>query len=120
MPGSLLSRRLMFLKWLSPVYSNMWVRVGAQLQRQSCVECWPTILPSPEERNESMLRFDRRLISHLDWTLLLLTLTLLSIGVMAVYSATYENGHRLSPWATRQISRAIRGLMGMFAALAIH
>lgn len=66
-----------------------------------------------------MLKFDRRLISHLDWTLLLLTLMLLSIGVMAVYSATYESGHRLSPWATRQLSWAVLGLIGMFAAFAI-
>jgi rod shape determining protein RodA len=66
-----------------------------------------------------MLRFDRRLISHLDWSLLLLTLTLLSIGVMAVYSATYESGHRLSPWVTRQLSWAVLGLVGMLVAFAI-
>src|SRR3954467_2300699 len=66
-----------------------------------------------------MLKFDRRLISHLDWTLLLLTLMLLSIGVLAVYSATYQSGHRLSPWATRQLSWAALGLIGMFAAFAV-
>ncbi|MBI3798597.1 MAG: rod shape-determining protein RodA [Deltaproteobacteria bacterium] len=66
-----------------------------------------------------MLKFDRRLISHLDWLLLLLTLMLLGIGVMAVYSATYQSGHRLSPWATRQLSWAALGLIGMFAAFAI-
>jgi rod shape determining protein RodA len=66
-----------------------------------------------------MLKFDRRLISHLDWTLLLLTLMLLSIGVLAVYSATYQSGHRLSPWATRQLSWAALGLIGMFVAFAV-
>ncbi len=66
-----------------------------------------------------MLRFDRRLISHLDWLLLLLILLLLGVGMMAVYSATYQSGHRLSPWATRQISWAVLGLIGMFAAFAI-
>ena len=66
-----------------------------------------------------MFKFDRRLMLHLDWLLLLLTLTLLSIGVMAVYSATYENGHHLSPWAARQLSWAALGLLGMFAAFAV-
>jgi rod shape determining protein RodA len=37
---------------------------------------------------------------------------------MAVYSATYENGHHFSPWATRQISWAALGLIGMFAVFA--
>jgi rod shape determining protein RodA len=66
-----------------------------------------------------MLKFDRRLISHLDWTLLLLTLTLLGIGVMAVYSATYENSHHLSPWAARQLSWAALGFIGLLVAFAI-
>src|SRR5262249_59536574 len=97
MRGSLLSRRLRFLKWPSPVCSNMLVRVGARLQRRSCAKCSATILPSLEERNESMLRFDRRLISHLDWPLLLLILTLLSIGVMPVYTAPSKHCPRLIP-----------------------
>jgi rod shape determining protein RodA len=65
-----------------------------------------------------MLKFDRRLISHFDWVLLLLVLTLLSVGVVAVYSATYEGGQQLSPWATRQLSWAVLGLVAMFAAFA--
>ena len=66
-----------------------------------------------------MLRFDRRLISHFDWVLLLMTVLLLGIGVIAVYSATYTGGPRLSPWATRQLSWAVIGLVGMFAAFAV-
>jgi len=65
------------------------------------------------------MRFDRRLISHFDWTLLLLTLALLGVGVMAVYSATYAGGWRVSPWALRQLSWAALGLVGMFAAFAV-
>ena len=65
------------------------------------------------------MRFDRRLISHFDWTLLLLTLALLSIGVMAVYSATYEAGQHLSPWTIRQLSWAALGLLGMGVTFAI-
>jgi len=65
------------------------------------------------------MRFDRRLISHFDWTLLLLTLALLSIGVMAVYSATYEAGQHLSPWMIRQLSWAALGLLGMVVTFAV-
>jgi rod shape determining protein RodA len=65
------------------------------------------------------MRFDRRLISHFDWTLLLLTLALLGVGVMAVYSATYEAGQRFSPWAIRQLSWAVLGLIGMCVAFAV-
>lgn len=65
------------------------------------------------------MKFDRRLISHFDWTLLLLTLALLSVGVMAVSSATYVAGQRLSPWAIRQLSWTALGLIGMFAAFAV-
>ena len=65
------------------------------------------------------MRFDRRLISHFDWILLLLTLALLSVGVLAVYSATYQVEKRLSPWAIRQLSWSALGMIGMFAAFAI-
>jgi rod shape determining protein RodA len=65
------------------------------------------------------MRFDRRLISHFDWVLLLLILALLGAGVLAVYSATYEGGHRLSPLALRQLSWAAMGLACMFAAFAV-
>jgi rod shape determining protein RodA len=66
-----------------------------------------------------MLKFDRRLLSHFDWVLLLLILLLLSTGVLAVYSATYETRQPLSPWVTRQMSWAILGLVAMLAAFAV-
>lgn len=65
------------------------------------------------------MRFDRRLISHFDWVLLLLILALLGAGILAVYSATYEGNHGLSPLALRQMSWAALGLVCMFAAFAI-
>lgn len=63
--------------------------------------------------------FDRRLVSHFDWTLLLLTLILVGVGVLTVYSATYEKGQELSPVLLRQFSWVALGLVGMFAAFAI-
>lgn len=65
------------------------------------------------------MKFDRRLISRFDWGLLLLTLALLGVGIVAVYSATYEGGHHLSSLAVRQISWATTGLGCMFMAFAI-
>lgn len=65
------------------------------------------------------MRFDRRLVSHFDWVLLLLVLALLGVGVLAVYSATYDAGRRVSPWVLRQTSWAVLGLVGMFAAFAV-
>src|SRR5262245_59072457 len=70
-------------------------------------------------KEQKIMRFDRRLISHFDWLLLLCTLILLGVGVMAVYSATYEPGQPLSQLTTRQMSWALIGLTMMFAAFAI-
>ncbi len=65
------------------------------------------------------MRFDRRLISHFDWVLFLLILALLSVGVLAVYSATYDGHRRFSPFAVRQLSWATMGLICMLVAFAI-
>jgi rod shape determining protein RodA len=65
------------------------------------------------------MRFDRRLISHFDWVLLLLIVALLAVGVLVVYSATYEAGKRVSPWALRQLSWVALGLVSMFVAFAV-
>lgn len=63
--------------------------------------------------------FDRRLISHFDWFLLLLTLALIGIGVGTIYSATYTGGQGLSPWAVRQLIWAGMGLVCMFIAFIV-
>lgn len=65
------------------------------------------------------MRFDRRLISHFDWILVLPILALLGIGVLAVYSATYDVGKGISPWAIRQISWAALALIAMGGAFAV-
>src|SRR5262245_22701560 len=65
------------------------------------------------------MKFDRRLISHFDWVLFLLIGALLTVGVLAVYSATYEGNHKLSPLAIRQMSWAGMGLLVMFLVFAV-
>jgi rod shape determining protein RodA len=63
--------------------------------------------------------FDRRLLDHFDWILFALVLLLVGIGVIGVYSATYEGGVQLSSLAKRQLSWAGLGVMGMMIAFAI-
>jgi rod shape determining protein RodA len=65
------------------------------------------------------MKFDMRLISHFDWVLFLLIGALLTVGVLAVYSATYEGNHKLSPLAIRQMSWAGMGLLVMFLVFAV-
>ncbi len=50
-----------------------------------------------------MVKFDRRLVEHFDWILFGLTLILLAIGLVGIYSATLDQSVGLSRWVTRQI-----------------
>ena len=50
-----------------------------------------------------MVRFDRRLVEEFDWILFGLTLILLTIGLVGIYSATLDPSIGLSRWVTRQI-----------------
>ncbi len=63
--------------------------------------------------------FDRRLITHFEWLLLLLTLLLLGVGVLGVYSATYTGSPRLNPRVVRQLMWVGIGCLGMGVAFAI-
>lgn len=63
--------------------------------------------------------FDRRLITHFEWPLLLLTLMLLGVGVLAVYSATYTEGSRLNPTLVRQLIWIGIGCVGMAVSFGI-
>ncbi|MGE0821372.1 MAG: rod shape-determining protein RodA [Candidatus Binatia bacterium] len=63
--------------------------------------------------------FDRRLLIHFDWVLFVLVLSLVGVGVLGVYSATYEENQQLSSLAMRQMSWAGLGFVGMVMAFAI-
>ncbi len=63
--------------------------------------------------------FDRRLITHFEWLLFLLTLLLLGIGALAVYSATYTGGSQLSPTFVRQMIWLGVGCVGMAVGIGI-
>ena len=65
------------------------------------------------------MQIDRRLISHFDWTLFLLSLTFVAVGVTTIYSANYDlaAGHA-GPLPTRQLTWLGLGLIAMFAAMS--
>jgi rod shape determining protein RodA len=65
------------------------------------------------------VQIDRRLISHFDWTLLLLALTVVFLGIVTIYSANYNitEGHA-GGLPSRQLIWLGLGLVVMLTALA--
>lgn len=66
-----------------------------------------------------MLKIDRRLLSHIEWPLLLLTLLVTAVGLGTIYSATYRPDHGLSSYVLRQLTWAGAGLGLLLAAVSI-
>lgn len=66
-----------------------------------------------------MFMFDRRLLDHFDWLLFFSVMALVGIGILGVYSATYESELHLSPLAKRQLSWVGLGIVGMMTAFAV-
>lgn len=65
-----------------------------------------------------MSPFDRRIFSHINWGLVVLTLLLFGIGVANLYSAggfRMEEGREVSPFYQKQIIWGMIGLCGMIA-----
>ncbi|RPH89922.1 MAG: hypothetical protein EHM75_01490, partial [Desulfobacteraceae bacterium] len=63
-------------------------------------------------RRRRILLIDRRLIQNFDWYLILFTLTLIIIGVLNIYSATYQTEEGLrTPIYMKQIYWAAIGLL---------
>jgi len=65
-----------------------------------------------------MLRIDRRLIAHFDWTLLAAALLVIGCGLLTVLSATHSPTRLASPLFVRQAMWAGLGLLGLLAALS--
>ncbi|HWH78415.1 MAG TPA: rod shape-determining protein RodA [Candidatus Binatus sp.] len=65
------------------------------------------------------MQIDRRLISHLDWTLLLLSLAFVAIGIATIYSANFDlaEGHA-GALPMRQMTWLGLGLIAMFGAMS--
>jgi rod shape determining protein RodA len=66
------------------------------------------------------VQIDRRLISHFDWTLFLLTLAFVTIGVVTIYSASYDIAEKhAGPLPFRQLLWFVVGMGAMLTALAV-
>ena len=65
------------------------------------------------------MQIDRRLISHFDWTLFLLVLSFVAIGITTIYSANYNlaTGHA-GALPMRQFTWLALGLIAMFVAIS--
>jgi len=70
-------------------------------------------------RREKAVQIDRRLISHFDWTLFLLVLSFVAIGITTIYSANYNvvTGHA-GALPMRQFTWLGLGLIAMFVAIS--
>ena len=65
------------------------------------------------------MQIDRRLISHFDWMLLLLTLMFVMVGIATIYSANYDmTAQHAGPLPMRQLTWLGLGLIAMFAAIS--
>lgn len=66
------------------------------------------------------MQIDRRLISHFDWTLLLLVMVFVGVGVATIYSANFDldTGHA-GALPMRQVTWFGLGLVAMFIALSL-
>ncbi len=65
------------------------------------------------------MQIDRRLVSHFDWTLFLITLVFVFIGVVTIYSANYNIvEEHAGGLPTRQVVWLGLGLIAMLAAVA--
>jgi rod shape determining protein RodA len=64
------------------------------------------------------MRIDRRLLTHFEWLLPLLAITVSGLGLVAVYSATHQPGETgLPPLCARQAAWLAGGVVGLVLAL---
>lgn len=65
-----------------------------------------------------MRQFDRRLLYHFDWLLVVLVFSLVCLGICTQYSASYGVGSQSSGIVVRQLTWALLGLAAMLVALS--
>ncbi|MBN1380653.1 MAG: rod shape-determining protein RodA [Deltaproteobacteria bacterium] len=66
------------------------------------------------------MKFDRRLYQNFDWTLFLIVIVLVVIGILNIFSADFSmNDLKLNPYYIKQIRWAFVGLLAMIVAFSI-
>lgn len=68
------------------------------------------------EKN-SMFRFDRRLIQHFDWVMLLMLFIACGMGLVNLYSSTWNGGPGASPIFYKQLSLFLAGIVLLIVIL---
>ncbi len=71
------------------------------------------------ERKEEMLRFDRRLIHHFDWVMLLMLLLVSAMALTNLYSSTWNGTGTVSSVLLKQSYLFGAGLVMIFVLMAI-
>ncbi len=66
-----------------------------------------------------MLRFDRRLVHHFDWVMLLMLLLVSGMALANLYSSTWNGGDSASPVFFKQMYFFCAGLLAIFILTAI-
>lgn len=66
-----------------------------------------------------MLRIDRRLLTHIEWPLLVLALLVTGVGILTILSATHHPDRPIGSHVVRQATWAGIGLIGMVIAISI-
>ncbi len=75
--------------------------------------------PGNTERKEKMLRFDRRLIHHFDWVMLLMLVLVSAMALTNLYSSTWNGTGTVSSLLLKQAYLFGAGLVMIFALMAI-
>jgi len=65
-----------------------------------------------------MLKIDRRLVAHIEWPLLAITLMVVGVGALTIASATYVGARGMSPYVIRQASWIALGILVLVAAVS--
>jgi len=66
-----------------------------------------------------MLRFDRRLVHHFDWVMLLMLLLVSGMALANLYSSTWNGGNSASPVFLKQMYLFCAGMMAIFMLMVI-
>ena len=75
--------------------------------------------PANIKRKEKMLRFDRRLIHHFDWVMLLMLVLVSAMALTNLYSSTWNGTGTVSSVLLKQAYLFGAGLVMIFALMAI-
>lgn len=66
-----------------------------------------------------MLRFDRRLVHHFDWVMLLMLLLVSGMALANLYSSTWNGGDSASPFFFKQMYLFCAGMLAIFMLMVI-